>query len=153
MPYLQGGLLAGERVVYRAKPHGVALLGPCAAGLAAAALLLAAAADPALRLLGAAGIGLLLAAAPAALRHLTTEYVVTNRRLCVRAGILSVVTRETVLSKVGSIAVEQGPAGRALGFGTLIVRCDGGAAESLRGIPAPDRLRRSVHEALAGAAR
>lgn len=150
MNYLDRELIEGERVVFTARPHRVGLLFPALG--AGAALMLAAAAWLDGTLGSAAALFLLPAAAavPSWLRWRATQYVVTNKRLCVRTGVLKVVTLETVLNKVGTIGVEQTLAGRALGYGTVIIKGLGGGVEALPRIADPYRLRRMVHAALAG---
>ena len=150
MHYLAKELIAGERVVFTARPHRVGLLLP---SLGAAACLLLSAAAWMDGTLGAASALLLapaLAAVPPWLRWRSTQYVVTNKRLCVRTGVMRVTTLETVLNKVGTIGVEQDLAGRVLGYGTVIIKGLGGGVEALPRIADPYRLRRMVHTALAG---
>ena len=150
MNYLAADLIAGERVVFTARPHRVVLLAPAVG--AGAALVLAAAAwmDGTLGGFWALFLAPALAAVPTWLRWRSTQYVVTNKRLCVRTGVMKVATLETVLNKVGTIGVEQDLAGRALGYGTVVIKGLGGGVEALPRIADPYRLRRMVHVALAG---
>ena len=150
MSYVERQLIPGERVVFKARPHRVELIGPAFRAAACAALVGAAFAAPNLRVLVVVAAAVLVSAAPQALRYLNTEYVITNRRLCVRTGVFRVITAETVLNKIGTIGVEQDLAGRLFGYGTVVVKGVGGAAEALPRIAAPYMLRRKVHEALAG---
>lgn len=150
MNYLSRDLIEGERVIFTARPHRVSLLAPA---LGAAAAVLLAAAVWMDGTLGRAWPAFLLPAAvalPSWLRWRSTQYVVTNKRLCVRTGVLKVTTLETVLNKVGTIGVEQDLPGRALGYGTVIIKGLGGGVEALPRIADPYRLRRMVHVALAG---
>lgn len=149
MSYVDRQLITGERVVFKARPHRVELFGPTLGALACTVLVAAALFDVRLRVLVLLAAAVGLSAAPAALRYLTTEYVVTNRRLCVRTGVFRVVTLETVLTKVGTIVVEQTLAGRVFGYGTVVVKGVGGSTDALPRIAAPELLRRKVHEALA----
>lgn len=149
MGYLKGNLIEGERVVFLARPHRILLLKPALWAALAAALFAAALWHEATRGLSPAALLLGAGAAPGWLRWRMTQYIVTNKRLCVRTGVLRVETTETVLSKVGTIGVEQGLGGRLLDYGTVIVKGLGGGAESLPLIERPHLLRRKVHEALA----
>lgn len=150
MNYLSRELIEGERVIFTARPHRVSLLAPALAACGAVLLAAAAWMDGTL---GPAWAFFLVPAAgavPSWLRWRSTQYVVTNKRLCVRTGVLKVTTLETVLNKVGTIGVEQGLAGRALGYGTVVIKGLGGGVEALPRIADPYRLRRMVHVALAG---
>ena len=149
MGYLKGHLIEGERVVFMARPHRVVLLKPALWTALAVALFAAAAWHEATRGLSPAALLVAAAALPGWLRWRMTQYIVTNKRLCVRTGIVRVETMETVLSKVGTIGVEQGPGGRLLDYGTVVVKGLGGGAEALPLIEKPHLLRRKVHEALA----
>lgn len=150
MHYLKRDLIEGERVVFTARPHKVGLLKPGL--LAGGAVLLSAA----VWMDGSLGKGFAffllpaVGALPSYLRWRSTQYVVTNKRLCVKTGVLKVTTLETVLNKVGTIGVEQDLPGRALGYGTVIIKGLGGGVEALPRIADPYRLRRMVHVALAG---
>ena len=147
--YLDQHLVRGESVVYRGRPHAVALLRPLGLFAGALVLLAFAAAEPQARVGGLLGLALALAALPGYLRWRSLEYIVTNRRFCVRAGTFRVETVETVLNKVGTIGVVQDPFGRLLGYGTVVIKGLGGSCETLPAIASPFTLRGKVHEALA----
>lgn len=147
--YLDRHLLEGETVVYQARPHAVLLAGPLSLLGASLGLAAVAAAYEAAWPLLLISPFLALAAVPGWLRYRSLEYVITNRRLCVRAGTFRVETIETVLNKVGTIGVVQDPWGRLLGYGTVVIKGMGGACETLPAIASPFQLRGKVHEALA----
>lgn len=147
--YLERHLIPGESVVYRGRPHPIALLPSVALAALAAALAAGALAyAPARQLLAVAPL-FALAALPGYLRHRAMEIVVTNRRLCVRSGFYRVETLETVLNKVGTIAVVQTPWGRLLDYGTLVIKGMGASSEAVRAVAAPFLLRGKIHEAIA----
>lgn len=149
MSYLDKQLIKGERVVFLARPH-VVMLASRIVGLTVAVLILGAAvAFPILRPLMILSIGIMLWSTPRIARFATTEYIVTNKRLCVRAGVFRVRSFETVLNKVGTIGIEQSIVGRTLGYGTVVIKGLGGSIEALPRINQPHLLRRKIHEALA----
>lgn len=150
MNYLSRDLIEGERVVFTARPHRVGLLLPALGAGAALSLAFLAWLDGTLGAAASLFAVPAFAAVPSWLRWRSTQYVVTNKRLCVRTGVLKVTTLETVLNKVGTIGVEQDLPGRALGYGTVIIKGLGGGVEALPRIADPYRLRRMVHIALAG---
>jgi membrane protein YdbS with pleckstrin-like domain len=146
MPSLDDQLLAGERIVYRTRPHWILFGGPLAVALAGAAL------GVGLQVLtheywyaGAAVIGVaFLLALPPTIRYLSSDFAVTDKRVLARMGVLHRQSLETLLSKIEGIGVDQDPWGRLLGYGTLTITGTGGTRESLPGIPRPLEFRRHV---------
>lgn len=79
----------------------------------------------------------------------SAEFVVTNRRVMIKLGVLQRRTVETMLSKVEGISVDQGLAGRLFNYGTITVTGTGGTRESFEHIAAPLEFRRQVQGQLA----
>ena len=100
-----------------------------------------------------AGYGMLLLGIASALktfiRHWTSEYAVTNKRVLVKVGLIRRDSLELLLAKVESIGVNQGIVGRLLGFGTLVITGTGGSANSYPLIASPLDFRRRVQEQIA----
>lgn len=88
-------------------------------------------------------IGLLLVLI-AVVARLTTELVLTDRRIITKRGLISRDTMEMNLSKVESVHVNQGLLGRLLNFGDVTVVGTGSSPEPLRGIADPLELRRAL---------
>ena len=80
----------------------------------------------------------------AAIRQVTTELAVTDRRVIYKCGLFSRHTLEMNRSKVESIDVDQSLLGRLLGFGTITVRGTGGSLEPIRLVRDPLRFRSSI---------
>jgi uncharacterized membrane protein YdbT with pleckstrin-like domain len=80
----------------------------------------------------------------AVLARLTTELVLTDRRIITKHGLISRDTVEMNLSKVESVHVKQGLLGRLLNFGDVTVVGTGSSPEPLRGIADPLELRRRL---------
>jgi membrane protein YdbS with pleckstrin-like domain len=146
MASLDDQLLAGESIIYRTRPHWILFGGPLAIALVGVALgvtLQLAAGD--YWYAGAALIGVaLLLAVPPAIRYLSADFAVTDKRVLARMGILHRQSLETLLSKIEGIGVEQDPWGRLLGYGSVTITGTGGTRESLPGIPRPLEFRRHV---------
>jgi hypothetical protein len=53
--------------------------------------------------------------------RLTSEFAITNKRVIVKLGLISIHTLEMNLSKVESINVDQNPFGRIFGYGSITV--------------------------------
>jgi uncharacterized membrane protein YdbT with pleckstrin-like domain len=96
--------------------------------------------------LGAAvvgGIGILLLLVGYIRRH-ATEIVVTDRRVIFKRGLFSRHTVEMNVSKIETVDVEQGLAGRIWGYGTLMIRGTGAGFEPLVGVGSPLRFRNAI---------
>jgi uncharacterized membrane protein YdbT with pleckstrin-like domain len=150
MSYVDRHLGAGEEVVFRTRLHPVILSGTvvfAAFVLLATTLIIRHNDLPPETDRRIALVGALIAAAslvPPLLRWRTSQFAVTNRRLLVKVGLLSVHTLEVLTSKVESIGVDQTMAGRLLDYGTLRVTGMGGSAEAFPLVAAPLALRDAV---------
>lgn len=120
MGYVEKSLMAGEHVVHRAQLHWVVFVSLKA---------------------------LLTLFILPLVQRATSEFVVTNRRVIIKVGLVSRKTVELNLEKVESIGVEQSVLGRILDHGTIVVVGTGGTREPFRGIRDPLGFRRAVNEA------
>ena len=66
-----------------------------------------------------------------------TEIVVTDRRVIFKRGLLSRHTVEMNVSKIETVDVEQGLAGRIWDYGTVVIRGTGSGFEPLVGVGSP----------------
>jgi uncharacterized membrane protein YdbT with pleckstrin-like domain len=146
MSYLDDHLLAGERIVYRARLHWIIF------GAAIAVVFLGLLTGLFLQLVendywyvGAAiaGIGFLLAIGPA-IRYITSEFAVTDKRVLGKVGFIERESDETLLGKVEAIGVDQGVVGRLLGFGTVTITGTGGTRGAFSTITDPLEFRRQI---------
>lgn len=98
-------------------------------------------------------LGLVVVAAALLLRpilaKLTTELVITNRRVIAKFGLIRRSTIELNLSKIESIRVEQGLWGRMFDYGDIMVVGTGGSKEPIPRIEDPLEFRRMYDEILA----
>jgi uncharacterized membrane protein YdbT with pleckstrin-like domain len=78
------------------------------------------------------------------IRRVTTEIAVTDRRVILKRGLISRRTLEMNLTRIESVDVRQGIAGRILNFGDVIIRGTGSGMEPIRGIESPIEFRRRV---------
>jgi uncharacterized membrane protein YdbT with pleckstrin-like domain len=146
MSYLDDHLLSGERIVYRARLHWTIFLTSIVVVLLGIGLaILLQVVEPAYWFAGLAlaGVGLLLAIGPA-IRYVTSEFAVTDKRVLGKVGFIERESDETLLSKIEAIAVDQGMIGRMLGFGTLMITGTGGTREVFSSISDPLQFRRQI---------
>src|SRR6266852_1776858 len=143
-------LAPGEQIVFRTRLHPVIFANTVAFALfvlGVVALIVSgnelAAETVALLWLG----GVLIALgslAPLYVRWRTSEFAVTDRRVLVKVGLLSVHTLELLLPKVEAIGVDQTIGGRLLGYGTLRIVGTGGTVETFARVAQPQALREAV---------
>ena len=79
---------------------------------------------------------------------LSTEFVLTNRRIIAKRGIIRQHSIELMLSQVESISISQTLDGRLFGFGTVTISGSGGTHEYFKSISKPMELRKQVNDQL-----
>jgi len=84
----------------------------------------------------------------AAVRVLTTELAITNKRVIAKTGFIRRSTVELLTTKVESIGVDQSIFGRIFNYGSVIVRGTGGVGTPIPYIKNPLDFRRMVNEVL-----
>ena len=156
MSYIEQHLIAGESIKYQTKLHWIVVLGHLVSAsffalLAMVILIVRIAAPknsaPSPVMYFAALFCLVFGAVLAAVgvfRRNATEMAVTNKRVIAKTGLADRRTIELLLSRVESIAVEEPPLGRILGYGTVIVRGIGGTPETFDRIQNPLKFREQV---------
>ena len=78
-------------------------------------------------------------------RRLSTEIIVTDRRIILKTGLIGRRSIEMNLDKVESVLVDQGIFGRMLDFGTLVIRGVGSGLEPVTNVAAPLEFHRHVN--------
>jgi uncharacterized membrane protein YdbT with pleckstrin-like domain len=86
----------------------------------------------------------LLAMLGAWIRRLTTEIVVTDRRIIYKTGLISRRTVEMNMTKVETVDVVQSIPGRMFDYGTILIRGVGSSYEPLRQIAHPLPMRNAI---------
>lgn len=154
MSYIDRNLIAGERVVYRTRLHWLVFVVPV---LFVVVVLLPLAwflANGAWRSVAwvplAAGLVVLL---PAIVKRQSSDFAVTNKRVMMKAGVLTTRSVELLLNKIEAIAVDQGFLGRIFGYGNIVVTGSGGTREAFSQIQGPLEFRRAVQSVSDTAAR
>ena len=118
MGYIESSLMRGEQIIYTAKLHGIAYALPIIVMFIAIAVCCALPAD-------AAGIVGLVVFTICVLWcveiHGGRQFVLTNKRVIEKRGIINRKVNELMLRKCEGIQVEQSILGRMLNYGTVLV--------------------------------
>ena len=144
MSYVEANLMQGEQIVYQTSLHWLMYFWPIV--LAVVGLFM---------LLGVPALGLIVLALAALLGVVVfitvhnAEFAVTNKRVIMKTGWLNRRSLELLLSKIESIAVDQGFAGKLWGYGTIVLSGTGGSHEPFQNISDPFEFRKQVQEEIA----
>ncbi|GAE84878.1 PH domain-containing protein [Bacteroides reticulotermitis] len=143
MSYIQNNLQAGEEVRYKADIHWYIFVYPAVLLLLGAFFSSAQAG-----FLYYIGLILLLAGLLQLVKRILlkigTEYVVTNKRVVLKSGVLSRDALELVLNKCEGLRISQPVLGRIFGFGSIVVTT-GGATNTFRFIADPTKFRNEIN--------
>ena len=148
--YAESVLADGEKIVYRAAiSHWKYSFHYLAGALFLAGGLIGFAAAPAggqtAQIVAAVAIVIgLFFFLVAVIARLTTELVLTDRRIITKRGFISRDTVEMNLAKVESVRVDQGLLGRILNYGDVTVIGTGSSLEPLHAIANPLALRKQL---------
>jgi DNA-directed RNA polymerase subunit RPC12/RpoP len=85
----------------------------------------------------------------AVIQYLTTECVLTDKRVLGKTGLLRRHSLELLLTKVEGLSIDQGLMGRFFDFGSVVVSGTGGSKTPFDGISQPLEFRRRVQEQIA----
>ena len=76
----------------------------------------------------------------------TSEFVVTNKRVIAKVGVIRRHSLELLLSKIEGLSVQQGILGRIFDYGTIVASGTGNTKNPFSFITQPLQLRRCVYE-------
>ena len=147
--YANSVLASDEQVVYETKLHTIIFVGPIVVSLFLMLFFIGSLLSGDL---GASLFFLVLAVLPlvlATLAYVGSEFVVTNKRLITKTGVISRSSSDMNFNKIEGLSVDQGIFGRMLGFGSVGVRGTGGFVQSFPRIDKPFQLKRAVDDAMA----
>src|ERR1051326_2083374 len=121
MAYVDSRFLPNERAVHRSRLHWKIFVVPWAFAAVFLAISIAALMT---RVLSAAVFSLTFAAILAALpilKRANCEFIVTDKGVCFRNGVMATRTLELLHARIESITVRQGIAGKIFGYGDVVV--------------------------------
>ena len=75
-----------------------------------------------------------------------SEFVITNRRIIIKTGLVARKTIEMNLSKIESVNVDQSVVARILGYGSITIIGTGGTRETFHNISNPIEFRKAFQE-------
>ena len=159
MAYPKRLLSDGETIALESHPHWKKLVLPVLAFLAVfglAGFLLAVVGDRTAQyvIVGVAVVLLVVFAVVPFLRWRTTLFVITDRRVVVRTGILSRTGRDIPLSRVNDVTFSHNLLERILGCGTLVVESAGERGQvQLTAVPRVEQVQRTLYELVEKAGR
>lgn len=140
MGYVEKTLLPGEEIAYKGGIHWMRFRWACIwLGLSIAASVQ----EWGIWVVGGMFALAAIAASVAWLDGVTSELVVTDKRVILKRGLVRRRSLELVLSKVEALAVDQSILGRILGYGTLMVGA-AGQQQRMRWVAKPLEFRRQV---------
>jgi uncharacterized membrane protein YdbT with pleckstrin-like domain len=126
MGYAEQTLISGEQIVHKAKRHWMLIVLATLGGLAIC------------------GVGVIVLLPLGLIDFLTSEFVITNKRVIIKAGLIRKTTLELLLNKVESFSVGQGIIGRIFGFGTVRVNGTGSSFAQFGYIAHPLEFRKQL---------
>lgn len=121
MGYIEDSLMQGEKIIYEAKLHYFMYWKPVALVILAIVVLFLPIEDAMKWKLICSGVLLVLAAIWAFAVNNGKRYIVTNKRLIEKTGIIRRQSIELMLRKCESVQVNQSIAGRIFGYGDVVV--------------------------------
>ncbi|HEX9454948.1 MAG TPA: PH domain-containing protein [Candidatus Binatia bacterium] len=139
MGYIESNLLADEKIIYKARLHGIIFVKPVALIVLGVIFLFIQLIIGSLVII----IGV-VAVIPSLIDYLSSEFGVTNKRVIIKIGFLRRRTVELLLRQVEAISVDQSVLGRMLDFGSVTLTGTGGVREVFHNISAPLELRRRI---------
>jgi uncharacterized membrane protein YdbT with pleckstrin-like domain len=160
--YIEKNLVQGETVLYKTGLHWIVLIVPLIVSLVLGVFGLAfviggyeasgkRGSYPGMIIVGLlilVGGGVLIGAG--FIRKLSTDVVLSNKRVLIKSGLINRKSIEVVLQKVESIGVDESALGRLLGYGGVILRGTGGTFEKFGTIANPNEFRRQVQQQISG---
>jgi len=82
------------------------------------------------------------------IRQISTELVITSRRVIAKHGLISTTTFEVMLARVEGANIDQTILGRLLGYGTVMVKGTGGGISPIDHVANPYRFHAALMHTL-----
>ena len=150
MSYIEGNLMSGEKIIYRAYIHRITYLKPLLCAIAGGLFIylspnLGEGSDVYSLYLGPALLGLgFIVLCKKNIDRTHSEFVVTNKRVLHKTGWLQLKTEEIQLASFEGANVEQGMIGMSINSGTVKVMGTGGRVSIFKDIADPVEFRNQI---------
>ena len=146
MSYIEKNLMEGEQVAYEARQHWIIYFKPFLLVLIAIGLFAIPTTDVALtmQIIMAAAL-LLLALIWAVNIYGGRKYILTNRRLILKRGIVSRQSTDLILRRCEGVSIQQSILGRIFGYGTVSVST-GEVTNEFRQIENPVAFSKNINQ-------
>lgn len=142
MSYNNTHLAPGETIVFRTRRHWLYWLSWFPVALWGGIIMVMGEFNPPQILIG---VALMMPFLVAFADYLSSEFVVTNRRVVGKVGILNTRSFELFLGRIEGLTIEQELFGRVFGYGTLVTSGTGASQSPFRFIAKPQEFRRAVN--------
>ena len=143
MSYIEKNLLPDEHILYHTKKNFIIFFTPFMWSCITAFFLINS--YDSLHMVGyLIGIVSLLSWANEFLNYITSDFVVTNKRIFMKEGFFFRHTNEARLTTIANIAVNQNLIGQVLNFGTVVINTFGGDNDPFQQIDKPLEFRKQV---------
>lgn len=147
MSYIEKNLMNGESIVTRAQLHAVVYVWPVVLAIASFVVMgFAAFTESYAYPVGVGVVMLVIALIWAVLIHDNRKYVLTNKRLIEKVGIVRRESREILLRKCEGVQLTQSVLGRILNYGTVTVSTTGDAVNDYKYIKDPIRFSTLINQ-------
>jgi uncharacterized membrane protein YdbT with pleckstrin-like domain len=143
MTSIEKNLLADEQILFRTKKHWIIFFGPAAWVIVA--IIFAFNSNPWIMMaaLAPAGAALILGIGKW-LDYITSDFVLTNKRVMMKEGFFTRHTNELRLATVSNMNVNQSLIGQFLDYGTVIISPFGGREDIFTEIARPFEFQKQV---------
>ncbi len=142
MGYAETHLMTNEHIIHSTKVHWIVFVRPLIVLVLAGGFFTQQLSEYGIVLLALGVIDLLRSL----VLYTSSEFVLTDRRVLMKTGFLQRSSLELLLTKVESLAINQGLLGRMLGYGTLVLIGSGGTRTPFSSVQAPLEFRRHVQQ-------
>jgi uncharacterized membrane protein YdbT with pleckstrin-like domain len=147
MSYIDKNLLTGEQIIYRTKKHLIIFITPVIWTLALLICLMNS--NPfVVKFSILPGIVALGSWLNTLLIYVTSEFVITNKRIMMKEGFFVRHSNEIRLSTVAQVSVTQSLIGQLLDYGAVFINAFGAETDSFTAINHPIQFQKLVQEQL-----
>ena len=145
----------GERLIGKARQHWAVFISPAVPFIFSLFIFITGLKnDGAVFLLCLSGVFFLMGVfelTRVTVKFITTDLVLTNRRIVAHTGLLKRIQIEILLNQIESITVSQPLVGRLFDYGSVVIVGAGGTHQSIPSLTKPEVIRRAIYKQLEAA--